>query len=109
MVDKIVETVGDSAQCAAASSSEFKPSDLEAKIDRLAADIATLAAEVKRCSRSQSRDKANKNRKRSKIRSSHICWPHRSFGEQARVCKGTEKFPCPWSKPKALTDGKAGE
>ncbi|XP_011068810.1 PREDICTED: uncharacterized protein LOC105154785 [Acromyrmex echinatior] len=56
MADKIVETVGDSAQCAAASSSEFKPSDLEARIDGLAADIATLAAEVKRYSRSQTRE-----------------------------------------------------
>ncbi|EGI68646.1 hypothetical protein G5I_02673 [Acromyrmex echinatior] len=46
MADKIVETVGDSAQCAAVSSSESKPSDLETRIDSLAADIVTLAAEV---------------------------------------------------------------
>ncbi|KAG5323770.1 POL5 protein, partial [Pseudoatta argentina] len=64
MAHKIVETVGDSAQCAAVSS-ESKPSDLEARINRLAADIATL----KRCSRYQTRDKANKNRKRSNSRS----------------------------------------
>ena len=109
MADKIVETVGDSAQCAAVSSSESKPSDLEARIDGLAADIATLAAEVKRYSRSQTRDKINKNRKRSKSRNSRVCWPHRTFGKQARVCKGTEKFPCPWPKPKILTDEKVGE
>ena len=109
MADKIVETVDDSAQCAAVSSSESKPSDLEARIDGLAADIATLAAEVKRYSRSQTRDKVNKNRKRSKSRNSRVCWPHRTFGKQARVCKGTEKFPCPWPKPKILTDEKVGE
>ncbi|EGI68937.1 hypothetical protein G5I_02320 [Acromyrmex echinatior] len=48
-------------KCVAVSSSDSKPSDLEARIDGLAANIATLAAEVKRYSRSQTRDKANKN------------------------------------------------
>ena len=50
MADKIVETVGDSAQCAAASLSESKPPEWKAEIDRLAANMATLAAEVQQIS-----------------------------------------------------------
>ncbi|XP_018316617.1 uncharacterized protein [Mycetomoellerius zeteki] len=108
MVDKIAETSNESAQCAAASLKESKTSDLEAKIDRLAADLATLAAEVKRPSRSQAKGGTDKQRKRSKSRRSNVCWPHRTFGDQARACKGTEKDPCTWPKPKTITGANSG-
>ncbi|KAG5327787.1 YI31B protein, partial [Pseudoatta argentina] len=55
------ETASDSAQCAVTSLSESKTSDLEARMDRLAVDVATLAARFERSSRSQVRDGANKN------------------------------------------------
>ncbi|XP_018404842.1 PREDICTED: uncharacterized protein LOC108771198 [Cyphomyrmex costatus] len=111
MADKISETANDSAQCAAASLTESKPSDMEAKVDRLTADVAALAAQLKRLGRPQTKDGNAKNRKRSKSRGSKVCWAHRNFGEKARACKGTEESPCSWPKPKALaiTDGSTGE
>ncbi|KAG5315045.1 YG31B protein, partial [Pseudoatta argentina] len=65
MADKITETVSDSAQCAVISLLESKPSHFEARMDRLIPEVATLAAEVKWCSRFQTRDRANKNFARS--------------------------------------------
>ncbi|KYN04623.1 hypothetical protein ALC62_04495, partial [Cyphomyrmex costatus] len=110
MADKIAETTSDSAQCAAASVENSKPSDLESKIDRLAADLAALTAQVKRSGRSKTKSEDGKTkRKRSKSRQFNVCWPHRTFGDQARACKGTEESPCSWPKPKAITDGKTGE
>jgi len=50
MVDKIAETANDSAQWAVASLSGSKPFNLEAKI---AADMATLAIQVKQSNKSQ--------------------------------------------------------
>ncbi|KYN11683.1 hypothetical protein ALC57_16163 [Trachymyrmex cornetzi] len=95
MADKITETSSDSAQCAAASLKNSEPSDLESKIDKLAADLATLTAQVKRSGRSKLKSEEDKrNRKRSKSRRHNVCWPHRTFGDQARACKGTEESPC---------------
>lgn len=31
----------------------------------------------------------NKNRKHSKSKRPSVCWPHKIFGDQARICKGT--------------------
>jgi hypothetical protein len=108
MADKIMETSGDSAQCAAASVKKVSaPSDLESKVDRLATELAALATLVKRSSRQRTNSSSSKNRDRSKSRNrSKVCWPHRTFGDQARECKGTEKFPCSWPKCKAIEDKK---
>ncbi|KYQ53645.1 hypothetical protein ALC60_03310 [Trachymyrmex zeteki] len=109
MADKITETAADSVQCAAASVKAAQPTDLESKIDKLAADLTTLAAEVKRSSRPRVKGGPDKDRKRSESRRPSVCWPHRTFGDQARACNGTDKSPCTWPKPKAIADGKAGE
>ncbi|XP_011875653.1 PREDICTED: uncharacterized protein LOC105566342 [Vollenhovia emeryi] len=109
MADTITETSNDSALCVAAAQQQAKPSDLESKIDRLATDLATLATQVKRISRPQTKDAANKTRKRSKSRRPSVCWPHRTFGEKARACQGTKESPCSWPKPQAITGGSAGE
>ncbi|XP_039311303.1 uncharacterized protein LOC120359070 [Solenopsis invicta] len=105
MADKIAETANESAQCAASSAKQSQPSDLESKVDRLAAELATLSAQLKRSSRSRSRDKS-RHRERSNSRQPKVCWPHRTFGEAARACKGTDKSPCSWKQNKAAVTEK---
>ncbi|XP_071581337.1 uncharacterized protein [Temnothorax nylanderi] len=115
MADKIAETSSESTYCAAASSNEStlsaeksQSSDLESKVDRLATELAALSTLVKRSSRSRTDSGSSQNRARSKSRS-RLCWPHRTFGDKARACKGTDKSPCSWPKCKAITNEKENE
>ncbi|XP_043263717.1 uncharacterized protein LOC122403957 [Colletes gigas] len=100
LADKIIEAMSGGANYAAPVSNA-PARTLEAKVDKLAADLAKLSSDVERLvkdsryrGRTRTPSQTNRNVKRGNAESSELCWAHRRFGSDARVCKGN----CSWKE-----------
>ncbi|XP_076235102.1 uncharacterized protein LOC143179674 [Calliopsis andreniformis] len=101
LANQIVEATNVGPNYAAPVSGAATPPTLEAKVDKLMAELAKLTTQVERLSkdgkyrgRARARSQSRRDDKRSSSENRELCWAHRKFGSDARMCKGN----CGWKE-----------